>query len=1014
MPNQTSNQTALRRDGHKRRVYLSDLSGTVVATYEVTSTPAVVSALNVATTLISGAASAVKHGMRAVVETGAGQPRGVLNVRSNGTISSSNLPLREFSRGHVAIATGDIIKIYDDFPLIDKLTAANETFAPDYEPYVDQFSDPRPLAGSGGHYAGWLAASSAVPTDGSASLNLDPDTANTLTHAWVATGGTVSSSSAQSPTIDFSSVGAGSYRVDHTVTAANGKTRAQSTRYCIHDADDPPFSGTEEGPLQADPVNGWSYGIRVYDEAAFHLSPLAPVVVWVDETINGTRQSFGAKAAGRSHIKCMGYLRRARSGWDASAGLFYVTYDIVSALQMLNELPGFSKVFQYDQSPASWSEQKTLTHRRAWLYLVLYYTNANEAGHDLALDDGGMMDMLYSAFFLQKTDPLGQWRELAGGADCRITCDRTGRIECQQRLECIPFASRGAVTTTLALTTADIAAYEMDHDFKEPVETYRARGFTAGSTNNKPLFARWPASPGYGNQSDTDEKLVCVDTADHYTRTALRGAYANRTFTNSDRVKRHAPSMKVRLPGSYDVFDLYKEWVGVVITDDPRIGDTSVFRWMVETISYAWEGGTGAYELTLQAETNGYDAVDDTPPTSENNGLPPWTPDWQIFDPFPLIPEQVANFISAGTQSLGGWNTDGYFYYCVPALTGRGFDVPAASGGPFWARVSAGAAAAVIDSVQSAFTTTRDVLVTADAAGIYTADNVGPSPTITLRKTLRAAITNQLLQWRMVEASFGAEIIDVVSYYGNSGADSGTWRTRSVDGGLTWSTEVNVTAHYGSSTGANVPGLFLSSRAPGQTLFGVFTASGADVSANAVVIQVTGTGGGGTNVVTLADAPAYCIHKSWADNEATMYYSTVDFAFDAANRNRVYRKVGAGAAVDITPIIGGSKQRLLHTRSLHTCPVDANTVLMAVGGNGASGVLMSRNKGTTQFLLTPGTTTDYNGAEVAGNNPNLGYVWGSSGAIGHVDLATQTIDDRRGNIVTDFPGIGRFTRIRGL
>src|SRR5690606_34289436 len=114
--------------------------------------------------------------------------------------------------------------------------------------------------------------------------------------------------------------------------------------------------------------------------------------------IGGVRQSFGAKASGRSHIKCMGYLRRARTGWDESEGRYYVTYDIVSALEMLRELPGFSKVFQHDQTPASWSEQKTLTHRRAWLYLALYYTNANEAGHDLVLDDGGMMDKAYSAF----------------------------------------------------------------------------------------------------------------------------------------------------------------------------------------------------------------------------------------------------------------------------------------------------------------------------------------------------------------------------------------------------------------------------------------------------------------------------------------------------------------------------------------------------------------------------------------------------------------------------------------
>jgi hypothetical protein len=1015
MPNQTANQAALRADGHKRLVYISDLSGDVVATYTVAATPGAVSAMNVAVTLTGGSAATVRHGMRVVVETAAGLPKGVLHVRSNGTISGVTLPLREFSRGQVAMAAGDVLKVYDDFPPVDKLTDATPNFAPDAETYVDQYSDPKPLVGSGGHWAGWLWDAAAVPTDGSGSLNLDPDTAATLTDAWAVTGGALSASNVASPTIDFSAAGAGKYRADHTVTAANGKSRVQSTRYRVHDLDDPPFTGVEESSLTADPLNGWSYSIRVYDPAAFTLSPFAPVVIWVDETIASVRQSLGAKVSGRSHIKCMGYLRRARSGWDASEGRYYVAYDVVSVLEMLAELPGFSKVFQNDATPATWNEQKTLTHRRAWLYLALYYTNANEAGHDLILDDGGMMDMAYAAFFLQKMDPLGQWRELAAGADCRITCDRTGRIECQQQLWSIPLADRGGVTTTLTATKADVIDYEMEHDFKEPVETYRRRGFTAGASNNRPQFFRWPASPAYGNQSPTDEKMVCLDFADGAARTARYGAYQNRTFTDAAGVKRHAPRLKLRMPGSYDVFDLYKEWVGVAIPDDPRIGDTSVFRWMLESVAYTWADGTGSLELTLQAETNGTDAVDDTPQGEEGNGLPPYTPPDFYVPVFPVIPPTLdPNGLGPrGTQAVAVFWADNTLTVCGPNLagSGAGFDAPSANDGPAWVTVDLTALSGwpggtvvsfVVEpdspSIVGTGTATHGWLITTTHR--MRVVNIGLTPTL----QYVGALTGSATANRRIEIGRGnPDYIGVGSYLKSGG---GVVFDYSYDRGVTWAA-VTVSSHYDTASNNNwIPDVWFDPQVANRVIISAFT--------NTTSFQ-TGLVADGFISTSLPPSFSQLSNPDVQPGGGTALTIASAYQSGILAHTRIVRsggtsvgtvrRVNGTTVTDISPVVGSTTYgTFIYPRAISLADNDRNFCVVVglseYDGTGNVIVAYTRNfEGACDWTVVYGpvayTSALWNGVYAV--SPTAVYMLGLN-AIGFLDINTGAVDNRMGNL----------------
>ena len=159
---------------------------------------------------------------------------------------------------------------------------------------------------------------------------------------------------------------------------------------------------------------------------------------------------------------------------------------------------------------------------------------------------------------------------------------------------------------------------------------------------------------------------------------------------------------------------------------------------------------------------------------------------------------------------------------------------------------------------------------------------------------------------------------------------------------------------------------------------------------------------------TPGDTLAGCIHVPFHNNPND---GIVYFSGSLDGENFIRRKNADNTVTDITPMIGGERQRLSYNRALHTCPLDRMTVLACTEGDTASGVFMSRDGGDTWTQISTGTTTDYTAAEVAGNDRNYGYVYGKNGAIGYVDLAAGTISDRRGNIPTDFPAAGRHVRV---
>lgn len=985
MPNQTSNMTALR-GRHRVGVYVSAMIGSVVLTGTVSATPASANALNMAYTLVSGSAADVRPGMRVVVSNG-GLFKGFMSIRFAGTISSSNLPVREFSLGELIVESGDTITVYDDLVLTDKLVSADETFAPDHTAYVDQNSNPAPVAVSGGPWAGWLGADGTVevPFAGSGAYVTDPDSGGSLTHAWSCASGTWDDATAANPTLTLSA--AGSYVVFHAVTdVSNGKTETQLIRVRVHDDADPPYD-CELANVEGDPQTGFRTSFKLYENVSLTVIPDGtPVIVWSEEWMDGTEQSYGAAVPSRSHIICTGFFRRDRSSGDASGD--NIEFEVIAPIARLAELPGFSKALERNQTPDTWQEVKTLTVKRGLVKLLRDYTNALEM-FDLVFD--GFDDADYVAFYLQKQNPYEQLRELADSRDARIICDRTGRFEVQGRLELSALADRGAITTTITLEDDDILEYEISREHNRTLETYRARGFTAGTDANvvQPAFARAPASPARGNVSATIEKLIVDDASDLYARCALRMAWDDSVYFDADGVQRHAPNVRLTLFGNYaQLFQFYREWVQLDGMVNLRGIDLSDFRFIVQRVSVDYAGMTATTTLELRAETHAPPeaGVDDTP--AAETYVPP---DLPISFP-PIVsttPPLYGSGLGVNTGTIAVFDsTNGKVHITTefevilaglnPAFTGYALGLTGTLAG-FVVRADSPKYLNGSGAVNGYVASVSQVRAISDIFGARTLSTA-------YSYAAGAAVQPHQVQ---LQAERGNPSWALVSVYNDTG---GVNAYLTIDGGSAWSAESSLPAFYDSllpqNAGVWKSGLWMNPNGQGEALVSAFTATGTAPGGD--FWRTNDYGATWTKVVSAGydtgDWLAGYIVKPLNRSDVVFHGFMVNNA--GTGYGYYYRIIGS-SAVDITPSYGGGDYGVpffsFAQRSISIADDDPNAAVV-IGYNRASGkygVFQTFNALAAapvwNVIVVPATGVNYRGAYYV--NRTTIYLFGLNGAL---------------------------------
>lgn len=998
MPDQSSNATLLRAGQFYVDLYLSDMSGASVFSATADSAADAESETDITVTAVSGSAANVKAGMSVVVTDSSGFYKGTHTIRYSGTISSTNLPLREFSKGSAQIASGDTLTVYGDPMLTDKLPISDETFAPDGTPISDNNSNPPPICNSGGHWAGWLEDATAIPFKGDTSFTVDPDSGGSGTHLYATTGGTLSSTTNANPTLGLAA--AGKYHVTHTFTDSdNSKSATQIVLVRAHDANDPPYELTVTN-VELDPTSGARVTVQLFASAALsNIRDGAFVILWGDHVFAGAKQLFGNVIPSRSHIVCAGYFRRDRSRMEYTNDT--IEFEIISPLARLAELPGFSKAMIREASPDSWEEIKGLTIGRGLLQLIQWYTNLNTC-HDLVFN--GFTDTDYPALYLQKQNPFGQVNELADSRDCILTCDRNGRFEVQKLLQYTKQSDWAGITTTFTFTADDYIRAEWSREHNDPVETVRTRGFTGGTTveSVRPMFARAPASPGRGNSVVTQERLVVDDQTDMFERTAMRYAWENKVYFTTGGRKYHAGEMTLTVPIAYaQMFQNYREFVafasGACVS--PRGEDASTFKWIVLGATSRYDvDGVGECDLRLRAATAAPSdaAVDDTP--AETPGTGGVDPPVVVTPEIPVVPGvgayngRLALFTSAGYLLLT-WN-----FAAVPVWVG--YDL------------SSGVTGTWLQWVVDAATPTSGHIVT--STRIYDLDDfrLGGGVTATLQKTFGATSSR-----RSADFSFGyggAGLFGrVITNYGTSG----TSYVETLDGS-TWSAETALHAAYDDGTPDFwTPGCIISPYT-GDTFTSIMTTTGNSGSQVAQGKKITYGGVVSTTAADPVDGMYGDAHLPFQGNgdDGILYYAK----HTLPGGDRRLMKRAAGSNTDVSPIVSATPYCIPPENNsrgaVSTSPTNRNRVAFV----GVDGVLSPSKYGLFASVsgasswstrVTPATSVKWRRVFLI--NDYEMFLCGADGYIGYSPDFGATIYDKRGNIPTDYPSIGTIIGIAG-
>jgi hypothetical protein len=433
-------------------------------------------------------------------------------------------------------------------------------------------------------------------------------------------GGSVSTDA--NPTLQAN---AGDHRVRHAVTdASNSKTWTQDVYVRVYDAANPPYEiDVESLSLTLD--SGCNATVRVYDSVGLSTLPDGAMVCVFESAAPG---SYGSITPGRSHMKVVGYLNRDTAQGDADSDA--MLFEIQSPLARMAELPGFSKVFERNASPANWLQVEGLTVKRALVVLAQYYTNMTEL-FDLAFEN--FTDFDYPAFYIQKNTTLEQMKELSDSTDARLTCARTGRFAVQRRPELTALASRSGLTTTVTLADDDVLTYQFSRNHFRTVEQLECSGFSGGASGNAPLFSRYPGTPGRGTRNAIAERLIVANQSDLNLRTGRRGGALDGTFIDANGLHRLAVELEIELSGTYDVFDpAYAEWIafsGGSLVNLRNIA-LSDLRFWLKSVDVTYLDGTSTVRLQLVSETNAPEARTYVPPISDTGYID--------FPPFEVLP----------------------------------------------------------------------------------------------------------------------------------------------------------------------------------------------------------------------------------------------------------------------------------------------------------------------------------------------------------------------------------------
>lgn len=742
-------------------------------------------------------------------------------VRAQNFASSTAIPLGRVSQGTedgtLNVSDNMYITVWDDFRVWSKLPFQDPNGV-DYKDadiaVLTYMSQIPPVANCGPGFAGYITSGViTVSFDASPSYAM-ADGATITAYLWNVEDGTITvgSTATAQITVTFP---AGFRWVGLTVTDSNGKVH---TSRCPVLAVDPAVDVTIK--------NFAVKSHRLTQQGAtieFDIFQDAPRSVYPDGTLVMFWTGAPNSPSDRSHMKHIGWeqasdgtLRAMKPGLTRETSL--ISVDVAGRL---DSLPGFPQALERSASVA-WYYMPNLDINKCLNYLLGWHSTAMSLA-DFFLPATGAS---YPAMRLDSTgatlyDQINS-RALSMTPDHILCCNEQGQLSVLQDWMYVDVGSRPAVGPIL--TEDDIGDISMPYARPPRVHVLRSSAVVASTSwvmlgGEETLPLAFSIAPGEAFSQGTSEQVeaegLTQSQSQLNTVTGHRYARLNARFG----------PVRVRLLNPVGVWDFVPALmnriqlnIGATYAAQRGLPFTTTQAMCKELVINYRSGKTGlAIEATatLELETSGVAAVTHVP---ESEGDPD---DYET--PAPPPPTEPPDFVS-GQQQVVGIGLDGYVYKTTDFQTASG------SGGPTWSRTNLSIAATIYSWVVDPFspgyingTGAINGWIVNDT-DIYRVTDLFGSPAKASVLTFPTATSGASFHWRSIQASFGAYFaagsnpwLLCVSYYGSTAGHSGTWVTRSTDGGVTWSAEVQISAYFShvALTRFMPVGVYASPKTPG-------------------------------------------------------------------------------------------------------------------------------------------------------------------------------------------------------
>ena len=740
----------------------------------------------------------------------------------------------------------------------------------------------------------------------------------------------------------------------------------------------------------------------------------------------------------RSNVLFMGWADQEPAEIEATdtGTLKDVVLNLVDVAGRMKSLPGFSQLLEETASPSKWGEMTGCNMDRMLHFLLQWQSTV--------LD---LVDFTWSGtttsypFKILSSDGASLWEQVARKAQALVpeyalTCSRHGAL----RVLPDPMLQDSGDRTSAVQVSLDANDYSnltYTQQRHPRVHWLRSNAIVADSSTVNTAFCIAPGtSPGQGEGAQDDGENLTIS------QSALN-AYAGHKYA-----RLNAPQGQFRLiltEGSdqgIDPSDM--TWVQLTLPASVAAQRGLTFtnaRFLCEQIDIRYQltrtGLLHTVTLTLERETTGIAAT-----TVIVEPAAPVNPTDPLVPPVVTAPPSFDGGVEAGTANVALIADNGTIYRtsnftdATPTWTTYGTHLSGFGG-------AVTVYSFVVDPFSPKYRTGTGAVngFLATGGGIWKLSDIFGTASVTSLHSFAHSISTSGGRWRTIAASFGRYqatesdnpwIMVATNYAHNTSGIQGSHIIYSVDGGQTWSSEIEVTGlgYYEAniSSGQQLrPALWLSPRTPGYAITFAKSALGGDFSDDSQCYVTTDWGA--TWSIDTSLAPDYglggSLHVPWQGNvdEQIMYYGRLTqgpLAYDYFLARRFSATSGeftSGPTYSSTPY--GPRGGLFGVRCYDN---DRRYVVGVFFRNGADdveandfvGVFYSSDYGNSWTQIVADIECDVNTqfpleAAFAADNPAYIYIWGNEALIRVYD--NGTVHDKRGALTPS--GIERIVGLVG-